>query len=351
MFSTKIMMPMVEVKEETRDITFKIFRYNPQIDAQPFFDDFNIPVEKGITVLRALNYIKENIEPRLSYRAFCQAGICGSCAMKINGVTKLACTTQVWDELENCAEENVLLIEPVSNLHVLKDMVVDMDMVVDKIEKYFGWVSTKMPENQFGKKEFNIPEEEFKLYDAATDCILCASCISECTMTKANKDYITPAVLLKTYRMESDSRDSISDKRMDTLVEKNGVWDCTHCYRCMEYCVKHIPIMDSIHHLREKAIETRGKTDTAGAKHADAFVKDIQSKGRLVESLLPIRTNGLMWTVRNMLPMAFKLTKKGKTPPPPFLMKPIPGIKSLRDLLADLKNRNQTTHNGKGGSK
>lgn len=345
-------MPMVEVKEETRDITFKLFRYNPQIDSQPFYDDFTISVEKGITVLRALNYIKENIEPRLSYRSYCQAGICGSCAMKINGVTKLACTTQVWDELDRSSAKNQIVVEPVTNLSVLKDLVVDMDPVVAKIEKYFGWVNSKMPENEFGKKEFTIPEEEFKLYDSATDCILCASCISECTMTKANQQYITPAVLLKTYRMESDSRDAISTKRMDTLVEKNGVWDCTHCYRCMEYCVKHIPIMDAIHHLREKAIETRGKTDTAGAKHADAFVKDIEKKGRLVEAMLPIRTNGLMWTVRNMLPMAFKLTKKGKTPPPPFLMKPIPGISSLRDMLKDMKERNpSTSNNSKGGAK
>ncbi|ACF12634.1 succinate dehydrogenase and fumarate reductase iron-sulfur protein [Chloroherpeton thalassium ATCC 35110] len=337
-------MTMPEVKEEKREITFRVYRFNPQIDASPFYDEYPITVEKGITVLRALNYIKEHIEPRLSFRSFCQAGICGSCAMRINSVSKLACTTQVWDELAFADRENVILVEPIANLPVIRDLVVDMDSVVGKIEKYFGWVESKMPENQMGKKEFNIAEAEFKLYDAATDCILCASCISECTMTKANKEYITPAVLLKSYRMEADSRDAVHDKRLGVLVSDNGVWDCTHCYRCMEHCVKHIPIMEAIHHIREDAVQKRGLSDTPGAKHAAAFVKDIEKKGRLVESLLPIRTNGLSWTVKNMLPMAFKMTKKGKTPPPPFMVKAVPGIENLRSMLKELKSRGNSNH-------
>ncbi|NTW49651.1 MAG: 4Fe-4S dicluster domain-containing protein [Chlorobiales bacterium] len=330
---------VAEVKEETRTVTFRVHRYNPQIDAHPFYDNFRISVEKGITVLRALNYIKEHIDPRLSYRSFCQAGICGSCAMKINGVSKLACTTQVWDEFKNCHEDGVILIEPLHSLPVLRDMVVDMDPIVEKIRDYLGWVESTMPEPEMGKREFPISEAEFKHYDHATDCILCGSCVSECTMMRVNDEYISPLVLLKSYRMQADSRDAIHEKRMDVLINKNGVWDCTHCYRCMEHCVKHIPIMDAIHHIREEAIKERGLSDTPGAKHAAAFVRDIEKKGRLVESTLPIRTNGLVWTVKNMLPMAFKMTAKGRTPPPPFLMKSIPGIAGLRDMLKDLKDR------------
>jgi len=333
---------MPEVKEEKREVTFRVYRFNPQVDASAFYDEYQITVEKGITVLRALNYIKEHIDPRLSFRSFCQAGICGSCAMRINGISKLACTTQVWDELEFTEHENVILVEPVANLPVIRDLIVDMDSIVGKIEKYLGWVDSKMSEEEMGKKEFQISETEFKRYDAATDCILCASCVSECTMTKANKSYITPAVLLKSYRMEADSRDAMHDQRLSILVDDNGVWDCTHCYRCMEHCVKHIPIMDAVHHIREEAISKRGLKDTPGAKHAAAFVKDIEKKGRLVESLLPIRTNGLIWTVKNMLPMALKMTKKGKTPPPPFMVKPVPGIENLRAMLKELKSRDNS---------
>lgn len=230
-------------KEEKRDITFRVFRFNPQVDIKPYFDDYTIPVERGITVLRALNYIKEHVDPTVSYRAFCQAGICGSCGMRVNGISKLACTTQVWDELDRCKEPGILRVEPLRNMPPIKDLIVDMDPLVDKMKHYMNWVDSSMPESEMGKKEFLVSEDEFLKYDKATDCILCASCVSECTILRAHKEYVSPAVLLKSYRMNVDSRDSIHDTRLAELVKDHGVWDCTHCYRCQETCVKSIPIM------------------------------------------------------------------------------------------------------------
>jgi len=242
---------------EVKSIAFKVFRYNPQIDTHPYYDTFDIPVEKGITVLRALDYIKQNIDPRLSYRSFCHAGICGSCAMKVNGVTKLACTTQVWDELKNCEEENIIKIEPVQHFEPLKDMVVEMDPLVDKLEKYTGWVESKMSEEEIGKKEFQISPEEFLKYDSATDCIFCASCVSECPMLDYDKDYVSPAIILRSYRMNMDSRDSATDKRIDQLADKHGIIDCRQCNRCTFVCVKKIPIVDAINHLKAEAVKRK----------------------------------------------------------------------------------------------
>jgi succinate dehydrogenase / fumarate reductase iron-sulfur subunit len=242
---------------EVKAISFKVYRYNPQVDAHPYHDTFDIPVEKGITVLRALDYIKQNLEPRLSFRSFCHAGICGSCAMKINGVTKLACTTQVWDELKNCLEDNVISIEPIVGFESLKDLVVDMDPMVEKLENYTGWIETTMDESEMGKAEFKISPEEFKLYDSATDCIFCASCVSECPLIPYDKDYVSPAIILRSYRMNMDSRDSASQERIDKLADEHGIIDCRQCNRCSFVCVKKIPIVDAINHLKEKAVKQK----------------------------------------------------------------------------------------------
>ena len=330
--------------EGTKDVTFRIFRFNPQVDSKPYFDDYTIPVERGITVLRSLNYIKEHIDASISFRAFCQAGICGSCAMRVNGLSQLACTTQVWDVLAKSRESGIIKVEPLRNLPLIKDLIVDMDPLVDKMKHYSNWIDSTMPESSMGKKEFLISEEEFLRYDKATDCILCASCVSECSILRANKEYVSPAVLLKSYRMNVDSRDAIHGKRLAELVKDHGVWDCTHCYRCQESCVKSIPIMDAIHGIREDAIELRGMKDTSGSKHAEAFMSVIEKKGKLVEATLPIRTNGIVWTLQNLLPMAVKMIMKRHTPPPPPLVKSAKGIKIFREMFREMTEHVRQDH-------
>lgn len=332
--------------EERKEINFRVYRFNPQVDSKPFYDNFRITVEKGITVLRALNYVKEHLEPRLSYRAFCQAGICGSCGMKINGVSKLACTTQVWDEIDENAEENVISIEPLANLDVVRDMVVDMDPVIDRLRTYRGWVETSKEESELGKKEFFISEKEFLKYDKATDCILCASCLSECTITGADRRFISPLMILRADRFQIDSRDRLKEERMNVLVRDHGIWDCTHCYRCQEVCVKDIPIMNSIHSIRHQAILSRGRNDSEGSRHAVLFEDDIETKGRLVEMTLPMRTLGMI-KFALLAPSMLGMILKGRTPPPPFLMKSVPGVKKLKQVLRQFK-KDQKESKGKG---
>jgi len=115
--------------EGKRDVTLRVFRLNPQVDSKPYYDDYTIPVERGITVLRALNYIKENIDASISYRGFSgQAGICGSCGMRIQRHIQ-ACLHHagVGDELSKCREEGIIKIEPLRNMPLIKDLIVDMD--------------------------------------------------------------------------------------------------------------------------------------------------------------------------------------------------------------------------------
>lgn len=323
-----------------REVSFRIYRYNPQVDRAPFYDNFRIAVEKGITILRVLNQIKEQQEPRLTFRAFCQAGICGSCAVRINGVSKLACTTQVWDELAE-GEDTPILIEPLHNLEVIRDLVVDIDPIMEKLRENYSWVKSSFSEGEFGCKEHLVKEEQFEVIDRATDCILCGACYSECSMLEANPRYISPLVLLKAFRMNNDTRDSLGCERLHQVTADNGVWDCAHCYRCVEHCSKKIPIMDGIHGLREETFE-RGMTNTAGARHAQAFFDDIRDLGRLRELSLPLRTHGVMGC-GGMLPMAIRMARKRRTPP--LFAKRIPGLKNVAKLYARLNlSRNEINH-------
>ena len=318
---------------ERREVAFRIYRYNPQVDRHHFYDNFRLAMEKGITILRALNHIKEHLEPRLSFRAFCQAGICGSCAVRINGVAMLACTTQVWDQLGD-GREHQIVIEPLQNLPVIRDLVVDIEPVMAKLKENYSWVHPALAAEEMGRKEHIVSDEQFEAINAATDCILCASCYSECSMTGVNRSYISPPVLLKAFRMNNDTRDSIGRQRLERITGDNGLWDCAHCYKCVEHCVKGITVMDGIHRLREEAFE-RKMTRSAGARHALAFFDDIRATGRLREATLPLRTRGMLGSL-GMLPLAVRMALKGRTPP--LLMKPIPGHDHVRDIYRRLEN-------------
>lgn len=314
---------------ERKEVSFRIQRYNPQVDRAPFYDNFKIMVEKGITILRALSHIKEQLEPRLTFRAFCQAGICGSCALRINGVSRLACTTQVWDVMHG---DNPILVEPLNNLPVIRDLLVDIDPLINKLHQSRGWVVPSIPETQMGCREHTVSEEEFEVINAATDCVLCASCYSECSMSKVNPNYISPPVLLKTFRMNNDTRDCHSADRLKVISADHGLWDCTHCYRCVEHCVKNIPIMDGIHRLREETFE-RKLEKTAGSRHAQAFFDDIRESGRLNEMSLPIRTRGIFGCL-GMLPMTLRMAAKKRTPP--LFAHRIRKFKQVRELYRKL---------------
>ena len=119
---------------ESRKVIFRIKRFNPKKDERPYYKEYEIDVPKGMTILEALQYIKDNIDPTLAFRAFCRSAICGSCSVKINGNPKLACKTQVFGELE-VYRTDTLTIEPLDNMEVIKDLIVDWDKPISKMEE------------------------------------------------------------------------------------------------------------------------------------------------------------------------------------------------------------------------
>ncbi len=300
--------------EQRRELTFKIRCFNPEVDQEPHYKNYNVELEQGITILRAINYIKDHIDPSLTVRFFCQAGICGSCAVKVNGVSKLACTTQVWDEIPLAEVEGTIVIEPLANFKVIRDLVVDIDPMIQKLKNHKAWVVPTTADEKMGEKEVAVQPEEFERINAATDCILCASCYSECSLCEVSPNFISPLVMLKTFRMNDDKRDTINDERLEIANHDGGIWDCTHCYRCVEVCVKNIPIMDAISGLRHESLQ-KNHDYTDGARHALAFKQDIeQGPGRLREITLPLRTLGPVGAI-SQIPFAVSMGLKGRVPP------------------------------------
>ena len=175
----------MEVKIERKKVKFNIKRYDPN-NQQSKFESYEIDVPKGMTILEALQFIKDNMDATLSFRAFCRSAICGSCAVKINGYSKLACKTQVWNETK-IYKKDVLTIEPLDNMKVIKDLIVDWDEALNRLKKMETYLipDEKVVPESLDEESLISPLEE-KKYDKFTDCILCTSCFSSCTAIKLN---------------------------------------------------------------------------------------------------------------------------------------------------------------------
>lgn len=223
-------------------LTFKIYRYNPAKDKKGTFEEFKLDYVDGWTVLDYLNHIKGNIDGTLTFRKSCRSAICGSCAMTINKVNRLACKTQVKDL------GNEITIEPLKSFEVIRDLVVDMTEFYEKLEAIKPWLITKRP---LGDKEMHQTEEERKVIDEAVMCILCGSCTSSCPSYWYNKDYLGPAAMYKAFRFAFDTRDDGIHERLDIINDKNGAFRCHTIFNCVEACPKNLNPTHGVSELKK----------------------------------------------------------------------------------------------------
>jgi len=228
---------------------FRIFRYNPEDDISPRYDEFTIPVEPMWTVLDALNYIKWYKDGSLAFRRSCRHGICGSCAMTIQGHNSLACETQL-ATLKNDPIE----VEPLRSFTVIKDLVVNMDDFFERYEEVRPYFIAGTPPTD--KERLQSPEER-KLLDDCWECILCGACTSSCPSYWADKDFLGPAALLKAYRFIFDSRDEGEEERMAALDNKHGLWRCHTIFNCVEACPKSLNPTRAISQLKKKVVSEK----------------------------------------------------------------------------------------------
>jgi succinate dehydrogenase / fumarate reductase iron-sulfur subunit len=275
------------------EYTLKVRRFLPESGDGPFWETFDVELDPTLSVLDGLLQHKDNEDGSLAVRCSCRAAICGSCGMKINGESGLACKTQIgeaseWANRANGApgQPEPIVVEPMGNMPVIKDLVTDMESTHwAKIRRVTPWL---LPEGDPPEREYIVPPESMIDVTQSMACIQCGACVSACLSMEADPDFIGPAALAKAYRFVGDPRDGETEERLHDLAnDPHGIYDCTHCFSCIDACPKGVAPMDQIMRLRRLAGDEHGIDDhNNGRRHEMAFVKIIEKKGTLDESEL-----------------------------------------------------------------
>jgi len=314
------------------DVRLKVKRQDGAQPNHSRYDEYTVEMPEGATMLDALLQVRDYEDGGLALRYSCRSSICGSCAMRVNGRARLACKTKASDMANG---EEPILVEPLGNMPVIKDLVTDMEVHWDKVRQITPWLENSGPEPA---REHIVTHESMVDVSNALSCIQCGACVSDCVVLEVDKHFIGPAAFAKAYRFVGDPRDDTTTKRLQMLSStKGGIWDCTRCNMCVEVCPKDIRPMDRIMQLREKVVAA-GIEGGIGARHGAAFAGSVRRLGRLDEVRLLPESVGMFNAPRLLkeLPGAFRMMRAGKLPwkdTLPFISKPIPGIKHVRRLF------------------
>jgi len=277
------------------DFTLKVRRFLPESGEGPYWEQFDVDLDPTLSVLDGLLQAKDREDGSLAVRCSCRAAICGSCGMKINGQSGLGCKTQIGEAQEMAdkqasatgkgAEGNSIVIEPMGNMPVIKDLVTDMESTHwAKIRRVTPWL---LPHGEPPEREYVVEPESMIDVTQSMACIQCGACVSSCLSMEVDPDFIGPAALAKAYRFVGDPRDAETKERLHDLAhDPHGIYDCTHCFSCIDACPKGVAPMDQIMRLRRKAEENGVEDPNNGHNHMEAFTKIIEKKGTLDESLL-----------------------------------------------------------------
>ncbi len=201
------------------------------INGRVFFEEFEVK-QKNETVLELLDRIRDYKDRSLTYRSFCRSSICGTCAVKVNDKTVLACKTKVKDIIQN----NELVIEPVDRSKVIKDLVVEHSFIEENIKKVKSWFIDEINEKQ---ENLQTPDE-LKKFDLQTDCILCGACFFECEALDFDKNFAGPFAFTKIFRFVFDTRDKEDTQQRIETAKENLLYNCINCQKCTLVCPKQI---------------------------------------------------------------------------------------------------------------
>jgi succinate dehydrogenase / fumarate reductase iron-sulfur subunit len=232
----------------SRTSEFRVYRWNPDDGANPRMDLYHVDRDDcGPMVLDALIWIKSNIDPTLTFRRSCREGICGSCAMNIDGGNTLACTQGI----DDCAA-GPIKIYPLPHMPVIKDLVPDLTRFYAQHASVMPWLQTETPPPE---KEWRQSHEDRAKLDGLYECILCACCSTSCPSYWWNGDrYLGPAVLLQAYRWLIDSRDEATGERLDDLEDPFRLYRCHTIMNCANACPKHLNPAKAIAEIKKMMI-------------------------------------------------------------------------------------------------
>ena len=224
------------------DVTIRVRRFNPEVQGKnkPYWEEFQLTdVEQTDRVLELLHRVKWEQDGTLTLRRACAHGICGSDAVRINGVNRLACKILVRDV------GTKIQIEPILGLPVLKDLVVDMEPFFDHYRSVMPFYVNDMPVPEDGRERLQSQEDR-ETFDDTTKCILCACCTTSCPSYWANGQYVGPAAIVQAHRFIFDTRDQAWKERLEILAEPNGVWRCRTIFNCTPACPREIQVTKAI---------------------------------------------------------------------------------------------------------
>jgi succinate dehydrogenase / fumarate reductase iron-sulfur subunit len=282
---------MAEAHKPPQPFTLRLRRYDPESGDAPYWEEHTIELEPHRSVLEGILQAKARFDGSIGIRCSCRAAICGSCGVRINGQPGLACHTHL-DKALSSARDGVIEVEPMGNMPVIKDLIVDMDAVHwKKVQRVTPWLINKEP---IPEREYVVPRESMVDITQSMACIQCGACVSDCLSMEVDPLFIGPAALAKAYRFVGDPRDAEQYERLKDLAEDpHGLYDCTHCFKCIEACPKGVAPMSQIMRLRRRAGSDHGIVDrNNGERHEAAFATLVRDNGLLWEAELLPRSYG-----------------------------------------------------------
>ncbi len=229
---------------------FKVYRWDPDDDANPRLDIFHLDLaDTGPMVLDALIKIKDEVDSTLTFRRSCREGVCGSCAMNIDGTNTLACTKPIKDV------KGDVKVYPLPHLKVIKDLVSDMSTLFGQYASIQPWLKTDTAAPDRERRQ--TPEDRARL-DGLWECILCACCSTACPSYWWNSErFLGPAILLQAYRWVADSRDEYTGDRLDGLEDPFRLYRCHTIMNCTAACPKGLNPAKAIADLKRRMILRR----------------------------------------------------------------------------------------------
>ncbi|MRI57984.1 MAG: succinate dehydrogenase [Epsilonproteobacteria bacterium] len=194
----------------------KVRRFHPRFDPPSIDMEYEVP--DGLVLLEALDLIKSQRDRSLTYRSMCRSGVCGSCAVRVNGKEVLACEYKV---------QHGDYVEPLSVVDVIRDLVTDKSKALTTLARAKAY--------PLDMAQVQMSEEDIKLIERQSDCILCTSCYSSCPVYEEKPAFLGPFALTRVYRYVADKREQAKKEHIDEVIE-DGIWDCTLCGNCTEVC-------------------------------------------------------------------------------------------------------------------
>ena len=234
---------------ESFTVTVQVRRYQPEFYDEAYWDSWTVEMFGTDRVLDALHKIKWEIDGSLTFRRSCAHGICGSDAMRIDGVNRLACKVL----LKDLDPSKPIIVEPIKGLPVEKDLIVDMEPFFQSYREIMPFL---VADDHEPSRERYQSVEDRERYDDTTKCILCAACTSACPVFWTDGQYFGPAAIVNAHRFIFDSRDDAGDMRLEILNDREGVWRCRTIFNCTAACPRGIQVTKAISEVKNAILRS-----------------------------------------------------------------------------------------------